>query len=194
MAPENQQWLTAILEEYKSLRTESLSSMTNQQSTLRYAVTAIGVSLTLAFNLKDSTARFAAFSLFVPVLSLVFYVLYANEFARMVRVGRYIDCVENTINAIFKEMHPPLGWEQWLEKRVNGRKPRLPFYFAVPALFALSSVFSSIMAWHYRQDGPFCIQWNRPFIIATGMLVPFVMAAIRFKLQNIRQKYDKYFQ
>jgi hypothetical protein len=36
-------WLSAALEEYKTLRTESLESMKMQQSILAYGIAAIGI-------------------------------------------------------------------------------------------------------------------------------------------------------
>jgi len=122
-----QHWFNAALKEYDSLRTESLTAMKNQQSTLQFGTAVLGVSLGLAFNVQDPKARFLAFSVLIPVLSLVFFILYAIEFGRMVRVGRYIDAVERRINALFTNMEGPLGWEQWLEHNVGNRTPRLAF-------------------------------------------------------------------
>jgi hypothetical protein len=189
----NPQWFAVILEEYKSLRTESLTSMANQQSTLRYAVAAIGVSLTLAFNITDPTMRFFTFSLFVPVLSLVFYAFYANEFARMVRVGRYIEAVENKVNEAFPGMPAPLGWEHWLEKKRKGRTPRLPFYIVAPVVFASASLFPGFMALYFKKDGPFTVTWNCVSIAVSMVFIVALVMVISVKLKKIRRDYNDYF-
>lgn len=44
------EWLTAALEEYNTLREESLASMKMQQLILAYGVAAIGVIITSALN------------------------------------------------------------------------------------------------------------------------------------------------
>ena len=91
-------WLSCILEEYKYICTESMSAMTKQQSTIQYGLTVIGVSLGLAFNTENSTAQFLVFATLFPLLSSLFYVFYANEFARMVRAGRYLVYIEQNKN------------------------------------------------------------------------------------------------
>ena len=190
---EQQLWLSSILEEYKYLRTESLAAMTKQHSALQYGVTAIGVSLGLAFNASDVIAKFLAFAVLIPFLSLLFYIIYANEFARMVRAGRYIDNIETKINDEIPGKKQALGWEQWLEKEIDGKTPRLPFYYAVPLVFLASCIFSSIMAYIYHGGGPFCDQWNIGLLIIVVFVVVVFIMAVSFRLMNLREGYNKYF-
>ena len=187
------QWLSAALEEYKTLRTESHTAMTNQQSTLRYGTTAVGVTLGLAMNAQQAEARFWAFSCLIPILALVFFALYAIEFGRMVRVGRYIDALESKINLMFPDTTHPLGWERWLDTPVSGIRPRLPYYWATPIMFLAATTFSSIMAYVFRGGGPLCPQWNVPLLVATWIIVVALIVRIMFTLRALRGQYDKYF-
>jgi hypothetical protein len=190
----DQQWLGAALEEYKSLRTESLTAMTNQQATLRFGTTALGVTLGLAVN-AQAEARFWAFSVLVPIFALVFFSLYAIEFGRMVRVGRYIDAVETKINSIFSDSPSPspLGWEKWLDTSgPRSKKPRLPYYLAVPIMFFTATTFSTIMAYVFRKDGPFNPQWNTLMLISIWFLIVVVIFQISSTLSKLREYYNKF--
>ena len=126
----DEHWLAVVLEEYKSLRTESLTAMANQQATLRFGTAALGAIIVGLAVKAPAEARFWAFLFLMPLLSLVFFALYAIEFGRMVRVGWYISELEKAINDKFpidnKNPHP-LGWETWLntpqEKAINSEFP-----------------------------------------------------------------------
>jgi hypothetical protein len=127
MSDRQKHWLIVALEEYKSLRTESLTAMANQQATLRFGTGTLGVALTLAVK-AEPVERFWVFSCLIPMVSLMFFSLYAIEFGRMVRVGTYIDDVEGRINKILDynsnvtEPEAPLGWETWLARDISGGK------------------------------------------------------------------------
>jgi len=126
-------WLLPVLEEYKSLRSESLTSMQNQQSTLRFATAAIGAMFAFGIPHLGTTAGFIIFSTLIPLFSSTFYLIYAIEFGRMVRVGRYIEQIEKRIN--YKLEPNTVGWETWLSTQVKGKSPRLRFYYSVPSIF-----------------------------------------------------------
>lgn len=188
----DQQWFSAALEEYKSLRTESLTAMANQQATLRFGTTALGVTLGLAVN-AQSEARFWAFLLLVPLFALVFFALYAIEFGRMVRVGKYIEAVETKISLMFPDTLPALGWEKWLDTpRIRDERPRLPYYWAVPLMFVAATTFSSIMACVFRKDGPFDPQWNTLMIALIWLLTMAVILHIIKTLATSRKYYHKF--
>lgn len=188
------QWFAAVFEEYKSLRTESVTAMANQQSTLRFGTTAVGVTLGLAMNAQHAEAKFWAFALLAPVLALVFFALYAIEFGRMVRVGRYIDEIETKVNSMFPDVKNPLGWEKWLDTPVSGVKPRLPFYWAAPMIFVAAITFSSAMAYVFRNGGPFCPQWNTFLLTLVWIVTVGLVSRIVLTLRTLRESYDKYFR
>jgi hypothetical protein len=131
-----EQWFEAVLAEYSSLRTESLSSMQYQQSVLTLGLGALGVLLGFGITTDGEDAKLLMLLLVVPAFSAITYLLYAIEFMRMVRVGRYIDDLEQYVNDRLPE--PALGWEGWLDGRGGGDgRPRIPFYYAVPGLLLL---------------------------------------------------------
>ncbi len=131
-------WLSTALAEYNSLRTESIQSMQYQQSILSLGTAAIGVLL--GFGVTGSNeAKLILLSVVVPLFAMVVYILYGIEFMRMIRVGRYLDALEQYVNSQF-EFPLPLGWEGWLDGRGTSKgsgKPRICLYWAVPLLFLL---------------------------------------------------------
>lgn len=188
-----QQWLNLALEEYKALRTESLNAMGNQQATLRLGTGVIGVTIGLASNVEEDIARFFLFAVVIPVFTLVFFAMYAIEFARMARVGRYIEYVETEIDRLFPNPNKPspLRWETWLSTtKRRGEDPRLPYYITIPATFGLSTIFSGIMAYG---AGPFSKLWNIALPALTCTLVILMIGYISLGLMNIRKRYNKFF-
>ena len=189
----DQQWLNMALEEYKALRTESLNAMGNQQATLRLGTGVIGVTIGLASNVQEDISKFFLFAVVIPAFTLIFFAMYAIEFARMARVGRYIEYVETEIDKVLpKSNRPsPLRWETWLSTtKRRGVDPRLPYYITIPATFGLSTVFSGIMAY---SAGPFSLRWNIALPVLMCTLVLLIIGYISVGLMNIRNRYSMFF-
>ena len=132
--PEVEVWRDMLLEEYKSLRQESLSAMQNQHATIRYSITAFGFLFGFGFTQMGSAWDDIMFLLAIPGFAVLSYGIYAVEFSRMVRVGRYIEHLEVTT---FPEAHAfsPRS-ETWLGTDHDpGGPPRLAFYIVVPGFF-----------------------------------------------------------
>lgn len=190
------QWLSVTLEEYKSLRAESLTAMANQQAVLRLGIAVIGFAITLSVGVDDGRVRYYLFAILIPIFCLFFFTLYAIEFARMVRVGRYIENVEAKMNMLFSSQLPPLGWETWLNKgvgREEKKKPRLPYYAVVPATFLLTTAFSAVIAFPFHAEGPFSPSSNLLMLSAIGLIAVALICAISLRLVDLRKEYDKYF-
>jgi hypothetical protein len=204
-----EQWFTAVLAEYSSLRTESLASMQHQQSTLSLGTAAIGVLLGFGLT-ASSPASLVLLIAVVPIFATAIYLLYAIEFSRMVRVGRYLDDLEKHVNSVFAGQHLPLGWEGWL----NGKgaqaespqsdaswpfkkrepTPRLPFYWAVPLIVALVASGSIIIGLTVT---PPEAKWILPKLLLAGIfgaasLITIVLVSVQ--LQNSRSRYDVFFE
>jgi hypothetical protein len=196
----DQEWLDVALEEYKSLRTESLTAMANQQATLRFGMTALGTALALAVNAKEAE-RFLLFSVLIPIFSLLFFCLYAIEFERMARVGIYIKNVEQNINLIFPLpqpagihfIQPPLGWETWLSTENKNGKTRLRYYWSIPLIFISVTIFSSGMAFLSLEKGPFG-EWNLWLLLAIFILVMSVIFYIIWNLLDAETHYKDLFK
>ena len=83
------EWLTVALEEYKSLRTESLESVKNQHAILNYAILIFGgLTAVAASTWKDLPVISAVVLLLVlPSTASTVLVIWAVEVARVYRVG-----------------------------------------------------------------------------------------------------------
>lgn len=146
------EWLTPALEEYKSLRAESLASMANQQSTLRIGIGAVGVVIAAGFNLWEKTLLpDVIFLIYNPVICYLALLIWVGEVARMMRAGYYLSRLEKKINASFPEIENVLSWENWINTRdALGRIPKRIFgYYAVIGLFFFAA-FSSIIVANYK--------------------------------------------
>jgi hypothetical protein len=95
-------WLMAALEEYKSLRTESLDSMKVQNIILGYGVAGIGALLTAGISFIDKNdnpvLEGAIFCFFIPLVVFFIVMTWAGEVARMYRAGKFLVDREPIIN------------------------------------------------------------------------------------------------
>jgi len=135
------------IEEYKTLRAESLQSMANRNSILAFGLATLG----LVFHAGVSTMPdqgFLAFSIFtlaLPILSMLVLILWIGEAERMSRVGLYIKQVEGEINQYFGDEAKLIYWETWLREAPDSRKKTQQLlypYYAIVVLFFGIAVFS----------------------------------------------------
>jgi hypothetical protein len=140
-------WVTVALEEYNSMRTESLQSMKNQLSSLQVGTASIGVLIAAGFSTWDKGLFFSViiFLLFVPAVCYISLVIWIGEVVRMMRAGKYIAELEIKINSAYPATEKPLNWENWLRTQSNNSKtPQLQWnYKAILTLF-FATAFSSI--------------------------------------------------
>lgn len=133
-------WLSVVIEEYKTLRNESLASMQTQQSILRFGTAAIAVLIAAAFNLWEKSPLPEAVLLFViPFMSYLILAIWMGEIARMMRAGIFLVELEKKINKEFADKPKALTWEKWLrETQHDGKTPQLRWnYYAIISLFLL---------------------------------------------------------
>jgi hypothetical protein len=130
-------WITVAMEEYKTLREESLSSMKMQQSILTFGTATIGIILSAGFNVWDK--QFLPEIIFMALLPAVSYLIvlsYIGETGRMFRAGRFIALIENKINSRFLEKEKALSWETWLLTTQNdGKTPHHNLWFHHISIF-----------------------------------------------------------
>lgn len=154
-------WLLPILEEYKTLRTESLDSIKGQQSTVRTGTATLGVLIAIGFNTWDnSLLSDLVFLTFIPFVSYLVLVIWIGEVARMMRVGYYISKIETKVNSITDEVDL-LSWENWLRtKDAKGRTPQMKLnYLGIIALF-FSTALASIIIGNFKiWDTLSCCWW-----------------------------------
>jgi hypothetical protein len=155
------EWLTPAIEEYKTLRTESLESMKGQQSTLRAGTATVGVVIATGFNLWDKPILPGLiFLLFIPFICYLALVIWIGEVARMMRAGYYLTKIEQKINSIYPEVENVLLWENWLRtKDAKSRTPQMKLnYLAIIALF-FATALASIIIGNFKIWDPNLLCW-----------------------------------
>ncbi len=135
-------WLSAALEEYRSVRQESLQALQSQQSVLRFGIAGIAVLIGVGLRASDSLTSAALLLVVTPLLTCLLVPVWQGELARMVRAGSYLARVEEKVNGVVASgRRPALEWEQWLRDHPEYRL--LTYYraiFLVIALLTASSV------------------------------------------------------
>ena len=155
-------WLSTAIEEYKSIRTESLDSMKIQNIIVSYGVASIAALLTASIGFIDKNDNtildWAIFCLFIPLVVGFIVMIWAGEVARMYRAGAFLAMRENIINThIDAKINPddplkkPLGWENWLLKEdanQNNQTPHQRLYiqhYYILAMFIFLSLLSILI-------------------------------------------------
>lgn len=154
-------WLSVVIEEYKTLRNESLASMGTQQSILRFGTAAIAIVIATGFNLwEKSPLPEMIFLLFFPTISYLVLTIWMGEVARMMRAGIFLVKLEEKINKEFGDKPKALTWENWLrETQHDGKTPQLRWnYYAIIFLF-LSMAIASIGIGNHKVWNAICLSW-----------------------------------
>jgi hypothetical protein len=144
-------WLSVAIEEYKTLRTESIDAIKGQQTTFNIGTATIGVLTAAAFTVWDKPLLSdLIFMAFLPLTSYLILAVWIGEVSRMMRAGYFISLIENKINSHLK-VEDALSWENWLRKKKRGGKTNQMKlnYLAIIALF-LSLALVSIIIGNYR--------------------------------------------
>ncbi|MCX5894007.1 MAG: hypothetical protein NTW80_13775 [Deltaproteobacteria bacterium] len=155
-------WESAAIEEYKTLREESVTSISRQQQIVSIGRATIGVLLLAACNnWEKPLVPEIILLLFLPIITYLFFLIWIGEVMRMLRAGSYLRNIENKINDKFQGMgmDKPLTWENWLVEQ--GYRNRIKIqYVAISFLFIFISIFSIII-------GRFKIIYTKPHPLQT---------------------------
>lgn len=127
----------ALLEEYRTVRQESLEAAGRVQSVSQYLLTAMGVVVTVAIVAADKSRTLGAglvMSL-IPISVIFGMAMMTLELQRMLGPRRYMRQLERRINALLEPGEDPgLGWET---RRLTGEfRPLNPF----PVVFATAVI------------------------------------------------------
>jgi len=146
-------WLLAALEEYKSLRMESLAG--------------IGALLTAGISFIDKNdnpvLEEAIFCFFIPLVVFFIVMTWAGEVARMYRAGKFLVDREPIINQHAAGMgsrasacEPALSWENWLSRMGdNNETPHQKLYlqhYSILGTFLFIALLSVTMG-NYKASG-----------------------------------------
>jgi hypothetical protein len=87
--------INVIMEEYRTLRTESLDSMKGQQATFNIGIATIGFLIGAAFNFwEKNLVSGLIFLAFIPLACYIVLFVWIGEVARMMRAGYFISLIE----------------------------------------------------------------------------------------------------
>jgi positive regulator of sigma E activity len=114
-------WLTAVLAEYQSLRTESLQAQRAQQTILQYGMTGVAILIGLALQLEAELLAILLLLYMVPLLTIVIIIVWFTEIFRSIRAGNFIAALEEKVNRVLGGNALALEWESWLRTRQGAR-------------------------------------------------------------------------
>jgi hypothetical protein len=132
------------IEEYKSLRQESLDALARQQTIAQYGLAAVGVVIGIGIVAEERNRTALAvvmLMVLVPLLALFGAQMLAVEAQRVARAGWYLRGLEGRINSRLPPDVEPLGWETLLATdtryRVQGYIEVIAIVIAVTAVISV---------------------------------------------------------
>jgi hypothetical protein len=107
----------AWYKEYETLREESLQSIGNRTQIVSFGLGTIGVLAGGMLAAQNPSPHLVGiiFGTAIPLVSVLLYVAWFAEFERMVRAGKFIQQLEQRINATLPSKVIGLSWEKYLE-------------------------------------------------------------------------------
>jgi hypothetical protein len=118
-------WVQAALAEYEAHRAEVVAEGAAQQQILAFGAAAVGIVVAGAFNVWDDRGVAAvAFMGAVPLLSLLVLVQWSGRTAAMMRVGAYLEAIEEALRTATRAPGPVLTWESVLTTAATERSLR----------------------------------------------------------------------
>lgn len=108
-------WIPAALTEYEAHRAEVLAEGQGQSQTLAFGATAVGILFAGALNVwEDRSLATIAFLGAIPLLCLLVLVQWAGRAFGIIRVGVYLEALENALQTAYSAPTPLLTWERAL--------------------------------------------------------------------------------
>jgi hypothetical protein len=152
-ASREQRWLNTALEEYRSIRAESMAALQSHLATLRYGLAGIVVLIGLALREHKEPLGWGIALTIVPILVLFVAIMWMGEYERMARAGRYLADFEARINGPFDDRgeEAPMKWENWLRNKgpekshQAGARHR---YFFIYLIFFVMEILTLVIGWH----------------------------------------------
>lgn len=125
-------WVSVALEEYRSLRQETLQAIDRQHQILAFGTATSGVVLGVAAKERPgSTSATVLLVVLLPLLVSLVVVVWLGEFRRMVRAGAHVAEIEHAISARYPGEPPPLRWESDFRRPQGHRRRIAPLYRAI---------------------------------------------------------------
>lgn len=111
------EWLSVCIEEYKTVRTECLTAIKTQNSTLTFGAAVIGLLVNAAAIMLSKNELIAGVILWVgiPLVSLLVVLIWAGEVMRLIRAHRFVVSIEKKVNESIDEVHKVLRYGDWTD-------------------------------------------------------------------------------
>lgn len=110
-------WLTAALEEYRSIRIEIVDAIQAQRTIMQLGATALSVLIGLGLQDIDPLLAASVLAVVVPTAALFITAGASGELFRAARGSRFLLEKEQAVNRIIGANEPALEWETWLRAR-----------------------------------------------------------------------------
>jgi hypothetical protein len=183
-------WVTVALEEYKTLRAESLGAIEQMQRTLQIGVAAIG--LITGFGIDTSASQpavQAGFAVATPALAGTVLVLWLDQLRRSVFAGAHVARIEHRIAERFANESPPLTWETSIQTEFDpGSGYRYHHHWATAgALFAAAVPMIATSIVRLGRQGDWAL--FTVTAVAVGLIL---LAALSYQAWVHRQVSDKH--
>src|SRR4051794_20034366 len=123
----------ALLEEYKTVRQESLEALGRVQSVAQYLFAAAGVTVTvgLVAAKDDPTVGAAVLMALIPLVVILGISMESLEIQRVLRARRHLRQLEDTLNAQIEGSTRALSWETGRLKTETRRRNLFPVILVV---------------------------------------------------------------
>ena len=140
--------LNVLLEEYKTLRQESLNTITSRVSIMGFSFATLAVigSVTVTAKVPDLVAA-TTLGFVVPYLAKSVTHVWLGEYSRSQRAGDFIADLERRINALASP--EKLSWESHI--RTESKKLDFTYKDAI-RLFLMLGMFAELFSLYYMND------------------------------------------
>lgn len=187
-------WVAVILEEYKSLRTESLQAIEQMQRTLQIGLVAIGVITGIGVDSADASAAVqVGIAAATPALAATVLVLWLDQLRRSVYAGAHCALIEHRLAEHFRPKAAPLTWETQIQTEYDeaGRYRYHRHWATFVALFAatMPMVVTSIVRLAHDDDWAPVGALSLIFVglvVAAGSYQAYVHGAVSSKHRETR--------
>ncbi len=159
-----------MLEEYKTLRQESLDAMKNRNTILTFGLAAIGALFTGNFLFYDSNVYVdypfissIMLILMIPAISSFLLLMWLGEYERSQRAGKFLVKLECKIN--LESSRGLLTWETHLRK--NQSHMKYPYYATAMLLIGISGI--SVVLGLTTATFPAIWRWLVAFLLALAL-------------------------
>jgi hypothetical protein len=175
----------ARFKEYDTLREEVLQSITHRTQIISFGFGAIATFATGTLLVKlpehEPSLALVVFSAVIPIMSVVFLLLWFSELSRMFRASNHLVGLEQRINEDLKA--EALTWESGLV--VNDRRHR--WYFLVIFLFGAIAAFAPLVGVAITDP----IWWARVWVWVPQPVISLCMGSLIARWARLERRGDR---